>query len=120
MEPTLRLELRAARIAIALRLRKDARGAYPETLAELAAGEKPLLVPADFEDPFAPDGAPLRYARDGEGWRFWSVGLDRTDGGGVRDAFTAPEGADLSDSDLVFTSHERAVRRAALDAAGAR
>ena len=118
--PTLRLELRAARLAIALRLWKDAHGAYPETLAELAAGEKPALEAADFADPFAPDGAPLRYARDGDGWRFWSVGLDRADGGGVRDAFTAPEGADLSESDLVFTSHERAIRRAALDAAGAR
>ena len=118
--PTLRLELRAARLAIALRLWKDAHGAYPETLAELAAGEKPALEAADFADPFAPDGAPLRYARDGDGWRFWSVGLDRADGGGVRDAFTAPEGADLCESDLVFTSHERAIRRAALDAAGAR
>ena len=118
--PTLRLELRAARLAIALRLWKDAHGAYPETLAELAAGEKPALEAADFADPFAPDGAPLRYARDGDGWRFWSVGLDRADGGGARDAFTAPEGADLSESDLVFTSHERAIRRAALDAAGAR
>lgn len=118
--PTLRLELRAARLAIALRLWKDAHGAYPETLAELAAGEKPALEAADFADPFAPDGAPLRYGRDGDGWRFWSVGLDGRDGGGARDAFTAPDGADLSDADLVFTSHERAIRRAALEGAARR
>ena len=120
VEPTLRLELRAARVAIALRLWKDAHGAYPATRDELAAGEKPPLAPADLADPFSPDGAPLRYARDGEGWRSWSVGLDRADGGGARDAFTAPEGADLSDSDLVFTSHERAIRRAALENAARR
>ncbi len=118
VDPTLRLELRAARVAIALRLWKDAHGgAYPATLDELASGEKPLLVPADFADPFAPDGAPLRYGRDGDGWRFWSVGLDGRDGGGARDAFTAPPGADTSDADLVFTSRERDIRRAALDAA---
>ena len=116
VEPTLRLELRAARIAIALRLWKDAHGAYPETLDELAAGEAALLVPADFADPFAPDGAPLRYSRDGDGWRFWSAGLDGRDGGGARDAFTAPPDADLDEADLVFTSRERDIRRAALDA----
>ncbi|MBQ9726437.1 MAG: hypothetical protein IJV65_02910 [Kiritimatiellae bacterium] len=118
VEPTLRLELRAVRIAIALRLWKDAHGgAYPETLDELASGERPLLAPADFADPFAPGAAPLRYARDGEGWRFWSVGLDGRDGGGARDAFTAPPDADLAEADLVFTSRERDIRRAALDAA---
>ncbi len=120
VEPTLRLELRAARAAIALRLWKDAHGAYPATLDELAAGESPLLEAADFADPFSPDGAPLRYGRDGEGWRFWSVGLDGRDGGGARDAFTAPEGADLAESDLVFTSRERDIRRAALEDASRR
>ena len=121
VEPTLRLELRAARIAIALRLWRDAHGGvYPETLDELASGERPLLVAEDFADPFSPDGAPLRYARDGDGWRFWSVGLDGRDGAGARDAFTAPKGADLADSDLVFTSRERDIRRAALDATAAR
>lgn len=120
VEPTLRLELRAARLALALRLWKDARGAYPETLAALAEGEGAPLGTADLADPFSPDGAPLRYERDGEGWRFWSVGLDGRDGGGRRDAFTAPDGSDLSDSDLVFTSREREIRRAALGAPGSR
>lgn len=115
VEPTLRLELRAARLAIALRLWKDSHGGvYPETLDGLAAGENPLLRRGDLVDPFAPDGAPLRYARDGDGWRFWSVGLDGLDGGGARDAFTAPRDADTTDADLVFTSRERDIRRAAL------
>ena len=112
--PSIRLELRAARIALSLRLWRDAHGGeWPATLDPLLDGESPLLLPGDVADPFSPGGAPLRYARepDGSGWRLWSAGLDQADGNGAIDAFHA-EGADVKSSDFVFSSRERQLRAA--------
>ncbi len=112
--PSIRLELRAARIAVGLRAWRDAHGGeWPATLDPLLDGEDPLLLPGDVADPFSPGGAPLRYARepDGSGWRLWSVGLDQADGNGAIDAFHA-EGADVKSSDFVFSSRERQLRAA--------
>lgn len=111
--PSIRLELRAARIALALRLRRDADGGeWPASLDALLEGDAPLLRPADVADPFSPSGAALRYKRepDGSGWRLWSVGLDQADGGGAVDAFHA-EGDAVRASDFVFASRERERRR---------
>jgi hypothetical protein len=53
-------------------------GRYPETLAALVPQFLPV-IPLDLMD-----GQPLRYARTDEGsFRFWSVGLDGKDDGGV-------------------------------------
>ena len=116
---SIRLELRAARIAVALRTWRDANGGeWPSSLDPLLEGATPVLLPGDLADPFAADGARLRYERepDGSGWRLWSVGLDRIDGGGAVDAFHAERNA-VRDSDFVFSSHERELRRAAAEAA---
>ena len=113
--PSIRLELRAARIAAALRIWRDAHGGeWPDSLDPLLGGD---LVPGDLADPFAADGARLRYEcePDGSGWRLWSVGPDQVDGNGAVDAFRA-EGADVKSSDFVFTSRERELRRAAAEA----
>ena len=117
--PSIRLELRAARIAVGLRAWRDAHGGeWPDSLDALLEGESPVLLPGDVADPFAADGAPLRYERepDGSGWRRWSVGLDQVDGNGAVDAFHA-EGADVKSSDFVFSSRERQLRAAAAAAA---
>lgn len=116
--PAMELELRAARVAIALRAWRDAAGDWPESLAPLFSGDEsrgiaPLLVPSDAEDPFAADGSVLRYARDADGWRMWSVGTDGGDDGGALDAFSAGGDAAGEKSDFVFTSRERDIRRAA-------
>ena len=116
--PSIRLELRAARVAVGLRVWRDAHGGeWPASLDPLLEGEEPILLPGDLADPFAADGARLRYERepDGSGWRLWSVGLDQVDGNGAVDAFHA-EGADVKSSDFVFSSHERELRRAAAEA----
>ena len=113
--PSIRLELRAARIAVGLRVWRDAHGGeWPASLDPLLDGEDPILLPGDVADPFSPDGARLRYERepDGSGWRLWSVGLDQVDGNGAVDAFHA-EGADVKSSDFVFSSRERQLRAAA-------
>ena len=113
--PGIRLELRAARIAVALRTWRDANGGeWPASLDPLLEGDAPLLLPSDAADPFSPDGARLRYERepDGSGWRLWSVGLDQVDGNGAVDAFHSSD-ADVKRSDFVFTSRERELRRAA-------
>ena len=112
--PSIRLELRAARVAVGLRMWRDAHGGeWPDSLDPLLDGEAPILLPGDVADPFAADGARLRYERepDGSGWRLWSVGLDQVDGNGAVDAFHA-EGADVKSSDFVFSSRERQLRAA--------
>jgi len=67
-----------ARVACALERCRLARKAYPETLPELAPAFLPQ-VPHDLVT-----GAPLRYARTGEGFRLHSVGWNGTDEGGSR------------------------------------
>ena len=112
--PGIRLELRAARIAVALRIWRDAHdGEWPASLDPLLEGDAPLLLPSDVADPFSSDGARLRYERepDGSGWRLWSVGLDQADGNGAVDAFHSSD-ADVKSSDFVFSSRERELRRA--------
>ena len=117
LEPNIRLELRAARIAAALRVWRDRhQGVWPAALSDLlkaSEGEEPLLTAADIADPFAPDGAALRYALDGEkDWRLWSVGLDQKDDGGLQDAMTAEDRKAREQADFIFTSHERLYRKA--------
>jgi len=119
--PGIRLEFRAARIALALRAWREAHGEYPATLDALLAGEAPLLGADDLADPFAaPPGARLGYARDGDGWRLWSAGLDQVDGGGAVDAFTADDPGERKDADFVLTSRERDIRKASLHAESSR
>jgi hypothetical protein len=115
--PSLILELRAARLALALEAHKNAAGEYPENFgALLDAG---LLSPADLADPFAAavssaENGSLRpllsYARDGDGWRFWSAGLDQQNDGGTTDAFRSPTGKAQKAADIIFLSRERELR----------
>ena len=107
-EPSARLELRAARLAVALRTWRDAHGEYPATLDELLGGVDAPLREEDVADPFSPAGERLRYARDGAGWRFHSVGLDQRDDGGASGA-ADPR---ASGTDFLFTSREREFRKA--------
>lgn len=109
LDPSIRLELRAARIAIALRVYREARGEYPEDISALF-GTTPLERD-DAIDPFSVDAAPLRYARDGDGWRIWSVGLDQVDGGGISDAYTERDRSRQKNADFVLTSRERELRK---------
>lgn len=108
--PSLLMELRAVRLALALAHHAREAGAYPETVQPLI--DAGLLTAADVLDPFSPDGAaPFVYARDEGGWRFYSVGLNQMDGGGAVDAFRAPDAASQQHADFVFASRERALRR---------
>ena len=101
------------RLAVALAFVKQTSGDYPKSLDELVAAG--LLTGEDLVDPFATDGkSRLVYARDGEGWRFYSVGLDQEDGGGAIDAYRTTDSAEQSKSDFVFISREREARRATL------
>ena len=62
--PSIRLELRAARIAVGLRAWRDAHGGeWPATLDALLAGEAPVLLPGDVADPFAAPTAPRSATR---------------------------------------------------------
>lgn len=109
--PSLILELRAARVVVALKFARQTSGEYPTTLDELVAAG--LLDESDLVDPFAQDGkARISYARDGEGWRFYSVGLDQEDGGGLVDAYRTTDPDAQSQSDFVFLSRERETRMA--------
>ncbi|MGI5869328.1 MAG: hypothetical protein ACOX9C_07795 [Kiritimatiellia bacterium] len=115
--PGLLLELRVARIDTALQWVRQTTGAFPDSLdALLATG---LLEAGDLVDPFAKDAATrLVYARDGDGWRLHSVGIDQEDGGGLVDAYrSAGSRQKRGASDFVFISRERETRLAAQPAA---
>ncbi len=64
---------RALAILLAVRLYEERQGKAPGSLGELAA----ILPPP--ADPFARDGAALRYRLDGAGPTVWSVGEDGID-----------------------------------------
>jgi hypothetical protein len=83
----LRAVRRCILAAVAVLEHRNARGAWPETLA--AAG-------VDLLDPF--DGKPLRFKAVGGGFRVWSVGDDLKDDGGL----TRKEGQGSYDEVLVF------------------
>ncbi|MFA0768629.1 MAG: hypothetical protein OXFUSZZB_001957 [Candidatus Fervidibacter sp.] len=68
---------RLGETAIALRLYRKERGRHPENLSALV----PRYLSSVPADPF--DGKPLRYRREGTGFRLWSIGPDRKDDGGV-------------------------------------
>jgi len=68
---------RLGETAIALWLYRKEHGRYPENLSALV----PRYLPSVPADPF--DGKPLRYRREGTGFRLWSIGQDRKDDGGV-------------------------------------
>lgn len=72
------LEFDTLRVRLALRLYYLQTGLYPETLAELSQ----RLLPQVPRDPFGA-GEPLRYRREGDTYRLWSVGWDGIDNGGI-------------------------------------
>lgn len=78
-----RFEYRATRAFIDVLQFRNHHGRWPESLAE--AGVRAL-------DPF--DAEPLRYRREGEGFRIWSVGPNTRDDGGVTKAGGDSEVAD--------------------------
>jgi hypothetical protein len=73
--------LGTSRLASQLRLYREARGDYPQSLEALGLDRLPL-------DPFT--GRPYLYRREGEGFVVWSVGDDGLDGGGVSDLEDVP------------------------------
>jgi hypothetical protein len=84
-------ERRMAAAALALRWHAaDYDGGLPETLGELV----PAYLPAVPADPFAPDGAPLRYQREGGEAVLYSVGWDGKDDGGSEALRPEVEGGD--------------------------
>jgi hypothetical protein len=84
---------RATSLALALRAyARDHQGKYATTLDDVSAD----LDPSTLEDPFG--GRPFVYARNSDGWGFYSVGPDRTDNGGQRG-----ERWDSENSDIVYT-----------------
>ena len=109
VEPSVVLELRAARIVLALQFYRHEQGEYPGSLDALLDGG--LLVAGDVEDPFATDvGTRLVYSRDGDGWRFHSVGLNQVDDGGIYDAYRVKTAKEQMQADFVFVSRERETR----------
>jgi len=110
VQPSLVLELRAARIAAALAYYQHQAGVYPAALDALVTDG--LLEERDLVDPFASGGASqLMYAPDNDGWQFYSVGLDQVDDGGLVDAFRTVDPKKQKKSDFVFTSYERVLRK---------
>lgn len=82
--------MRSAGVAIACERFRQARGRWPESLAELP---KELLA-AIPPDPF--DGLPLKFARRPDGVTIYSVGFDGIDNdGNVTDKALKEPGADL-------------------------
>lgn len=93
-----RMERRMAAVSLAARLyRADHGGAWPANLAQLV----PTYLPAVPQDPFAPDGGPLRYLilpptapggrPDGEGRPLvYSVGENGTDELAARPGLVGP------------------------------
>lgn len=67
------------RLMLALRICRDVRGAYPESLRALV----PEFMAALPTDPFTPDGR-FRYRRNGDSYVLYTVGYDGVDDGGKR------------------------------------
>jgi hypothetical protein len=76
-------------IELALRQYHSARGAWPETLSELA----PKFASKIPKDPFDPEGRELRYSRTADGYLLYSLGYDRDDDGGRPSVHRAESGA---------------------------
>jgi hypothetical protein len=107
--PSILLELRAARIIVALNFYKQAKGDFPENFGELIQAE--LLETGDLYDPFSTvAGAEMIYSRENGGWRFYSVGLNQIDDGGVYDSYRVKNVREQKQSDFIFISREREYR----------
>ena len=107
--PSILLELRAARIIVALNFYKQAKGDFPENFGELIQAE--LLETGDLYDPFSTvAGAEMIYSRENGGWRFYSVGLNQIDDGGVYDSYRVKNVREQKQSDFIFMSREREYR----------
>lgn len=78
---------RQLQLVLALRQYREATGAYPATLAELA----PKYLPQIPNDPFS--GQPMKYQKQAQGYLLYSFGLNRKDDGGK----TYPEQIDADD-----------------------
>ncbi|UCE58867.1 MAG: hypothetical protein JSU63_15675 [Phycisphaerales bacterium] len=88
---------RMAAIALAIRLYELDRGERPESLSDLVS-DYLSEVPAD---PFASDGTTIRYIRDGEHPRLYSIGEDERDDGGVQ-KLRANGRIDFTHIDIIF------------------
>lgn len=117
VDPSLRLELRAARLALALACYRQTTDGYPTSWDELLRGKVGKLEARDCEDPFAKKTRTcLVYSMDGGQWRFYSVGLDQEDGGGLVDAYRATTADAQKKSDFIFSQRERESRIASFAA----
>ena len=111
VDPSLRLELRAARLALALARYRQTTDRYPTSWDDLLRGMVGKLEAGDWMDPFAKkSGTRLVYSLDGGQWRFYSVGLDQEDGGGLVDAYRAANADAQKKSDFIFSQRERESR----------
>jgi len=90
---TLETKLRQARIAVALERFRLGRGAFPETLDELAPAFL-SEVPGDLHA-----AAPMRYARrERNTFLLYAIGRDRTDHGGAIE----PKKSEKQQADLIW------------------
>jgi len=80
--------LAVAQVSFALRLYRAERGTYPESLGALT----PAVLAEVPADPFT--GKPLMYAREGDGFLLYSIGLNGADDGGL--AETEEQGKKLN------------------------
>ncbi len=88
--------LAEAQIAFALTLHKVEHGEYPDSLDALA----PDFLDQVPLDPFT--SQPLEYARDGEGFLIYSVGLDGADDGGLTETEEAGKKVNPNTDDIAW------------------
>ncbi|MBN1511899.1 MAG: hypothetical protein JXB13_07780 [Phycisphaerae bacterium] len=88
---------RIAAVAVAIRLFELDHGRRPDSLDELV----PRYLPAVPLDPFAPDGAAIRYRPDATPALLYSVGVDGTDNMGER-VIRDDKRVDATCSDISF------------------
>ncbi len=88
--------LAVAQVAFALTLHKAEHGGYPESLDALA----PEFLDRVPLDPFT--AQPLKYARDGEGFLIYSVGLNGIDDAGLTETEKDGEKVNPSTDDIAW------------------
>lgn len=85
-----------AQVAMALKLYKGAHGHYPESLSSLS----PEFLSELPSDPFT--GEALQYARDGEGFLLYSIGLNGFDDGGLAETEEDGKKVDPDTDDIAW------------------
>jgi hypothetical protein len=99
-----RVDLRATRAVLAVKLWKMKHGRWPESLEQLV----PDFLPTVPDDPFTRAPEPLKYARDDDHFIVYSVGADGMDEGGRHQ--WDQERPSIMKADACFGSEEFGIR----------